>query len=98
MKRHGDAMKQFADALAIHERDMAQWKRSKSSTPPPTKPELPIADRCWTDDATTEAMAMLLQQNPRGLLMVRDELAGWFNFDRYAGGKGGGDAAKWLEM
>ena len=30
--------------------------------------------------------------------MVRDELAGWFNFDRYAGGKGGGDVAKWLEM
>jgi hypothetical protein len=29
---------------------------------------------------------------------VRDELAGWFNFDRYAGGKGGGDVAKWLEM
>ena len=98
MKRHANAMKQHADALAMHERDATQWKRSKSDTPPPAKPEAPIADRCWTDDATTEALAVLLQQNPRGLLMVRDELAGWFNFDRYAGGKGGGDAAKWLEM
>jgi hypothetical protein len=98
MKRHADAMKEYADALAMHERNATQWKRSKSDTPPPTKPEAPIADRCWTDDATTEALAVLLQQNLRGLLMVRDELAGWFNFDRYAGGKGGGDAAKWLEM
>ncbi|MFZ2874576.1 MAG: DUF3987 domain-containing protein [Phycisphaerales bacterium] len=98
MMEHAEAMKQHADALATHERDAAHWKRSKSDTPPPAKPEAPIADRCWTDDATTEALAVLLQQNPRGLLMVRDELAGWFNFDRYAGGKGGGDAAKWLEM
>ena len=98
MKEHAEAIKQHADALAMHERDAAHWKRSKSDTPPPAKPEAPIADRCWTDDATTEALAVLLQQNPRGLLMVRDELAGWFNFDRYAGGKGGGDAAKWLEM
>jgi hypothetical protein len=98
MKEHAKAMKQHADALAMHERDAAHWKKSKSDTPPPAKPEAPIADRCWTDDATTEALAVLLQQNPRGLLMVRDELAGWFNFDRYAGGKGGGDVAKWLEM
>jgi len=98
MKEHADAMKAHADALAVHERDAAHWKKSKSDSPPPAKPEAPVADRCWTDDATTEALAVLLLQNPRGLLMVRDELAGWFNFDRYAGGKGGGDAARWLEM
>jgi hypothetical protein len=97
MKRHKEAMREYADALAMHERDTNAWKRSKSNTPKPAEPEAPVADRYWTDDATTEALAMLLQQNPRGLLMVRDELAGWFNFDRYAGGKGG-DAAKWLEM
>jgi hypothetical protein len=97
MKRHTKAMREYADALAMHERDANAWKRSKSNTPKPAEPEAPVADRCWTDDATTEALAVLLQQNPRGLLMVRDELAGWFNFDRYAGGKGG-DAAKWLEM
>ncbi len=100
MKRHAAAMEEYRDALAMHERDAAQWKRSKSDTPPPAKPEAPIADRCWTDDATTEALAVLLQQNPRGLLMVRDELSGWIGgFDRYSqGGRGGTDAAKWLEM
>jgi hypothetical protein len=97
MKQHAEAMKEHADALAVYERDATHWKKSRSDTPPPAKPEAPIAERCWTDDATTEALAVLLQQNPRGLLMVRDELAGWFNFDRYTGGKGG-DVAKWLEM
>jgi hypothetical protein len=100
MKEHAEAMRQYGDAMMMHERDAAQWKRSKSKsvTPPPAEPEAPIADRCWTDDATVEALGMLLQQNPRGLLMIRDELAGWFDFDRYASGKGGGDVAKWLEM
>lgn len=99
MQRHAEAMKEHAEDLMIYERDAAQWKKqSKSDTPAPAKPEAPIAERCWTDDTTTEALAVLLQQNPRGLLMVRDELAGWFNFDRYVGGKGGGDVAKYLEM
>lgn len=98
MKEHADAMKEHADALAMHERNAANWKKSKSDAPPPASPEIPLADRCWTDDATVEALAVLLQQNPRGLLMIRDELAGWFSFDRYSGGRGGGDVAKWLEM
>ena len=97
MKEHGRAMREYADALATHERDAAHWRKAKSGGAPPTRPEVPVADRCWTDDTTTEALAVLLNQNPRGLLMVRDELAGWFNFDRYSGGKGG-DVAKWLEM
>ncbi len=97
MRRHAEAVREFDVAVVKYERDAARWKRAKSDAEPPTKPEAPIAERCWTDDVTTEALAVLLQQNPRGLLMVRDELAGWFNFDRYAGGKGA-DVAKWLEM
>jgi hypothetical protein len=97
MQRHAEAVKEHEDAVVKYDRDASHWKRSKSDPTPPTKPEAPVAERCWADDVTTEALAVLLQQNPRGLLMVRDELAGWFNFDRYAGGKGG-DAAKWLEM
>src|SRR5262245_61850795 len=38
--------------------------------------------------------------NPRGLLLARDELAGWIgSFDRYSGkGKAGADVANWLSM
>lgn len=98
MKEFGEAQKRYSNDLATYERDAAKWKRGNSHEPPPEKPDAPVATRCWTDDITTEALAVLLQQNPRGLLMVKDELGGWFNFDRYASGKGGGDVAKWLEM
>jgi hypothetical protein len=98
LKRHLAEVKTHAKSTAAHARDMARWTKGDSEGAPPERPEAPIAERCWTDDATTEALVALLQQNPRGLLMVRDELAGWLlSFDRYAGGRGG-DAAKWLEM
>jgi hypothetical protein len=51
----------------------------------PSKPPRP---RVLTMDASTEELQRLLADNPRGLLHMRDELAGWFGgFDRY-GGKG----------
>jgi hypothetical protein len=47
-------------------------------------------------NSTTEKLQRLLAENPRGLLYLRDELAGWFGgFDRY-GGKGE-DRAFFLE-
>jgi hypothetical protein len=40
----------------------------------------------------------VLKDNPGGVMLLRDELSGWFGgMDAYAGGKGGKDAAFWLE-
>jgi hypothetical protein len=89
--------KEHKDAMAAHRRAMTEWNNGAKEGAPPQEPEPPVAERTWTDDATTEAVAKLLEQNPRGILMIRDELSGWFNFDRYAGGSGG-DVAKWIEM
>jgi len=98
IKRHADTMGQYQDDLMRWEKDVATWKRSKGSDDPPAKPDEPKADRCWCDDVTVEALAVLLLNQWRGLLLVRDELSGWLGgFDRYAQGKGG-DVAKWLEM
>ncbi len=98
MRQYGEKMEAYQTELTIHDRAMADWKRCKDNTDPPTKPEPPIADRCWCDDTTIESLAVLLQNQWRGLLVVRDELSGWVaSFDRYAQGKGG-DVAKWLEM
>jgi len=79
---------------------MAAWNRERTTDdPPPTKPEQPSAARYIVSDTTMEALAPLLLTNPRGMLLARDELAGWFgSFDRYTGGKGGGDSAHWLSM
>ena len=60
----------------------------------PLRPERP---RIIASDTTPEALARLLACQPKGLLITRDELAGWLgSFNRYSGGQGG-DRAFWLE-
>lgn len=79
-----------------YEQSSAKWKADKSQ-PVPT---MPVCQQLMASDTTVEALAMLLLDAPRGLLLCRDELSGWFgSFDRYAGkGKASGDAAHWLSM
>ena len=69
-----------ADAQAAqHERDMSS---DSSKT-------VPSARRTLADDATAERLGMLLQSNPRGLLVAADELAGVITgLNQYKGGKG----------
>jgi hypothetical protein len=101
LDRHNEAMKQYEADLARWEKDMAAWKRDRSATnDPPRKPDPPPAERYVVSDTTVEALAPILLANPRGLMLARDELAGWFgSFDRYAGkGKAGADSANWLSM
>lgn len=99
LQAHADEMRQYETALAHYEKDLAQWKRAKGDSDPPDKPEQPQAVRYIVSDTTVEALAPILLANPRGLLLARDELAGWLgSFDRYAGGSGGADAAHWLSM
>jgi len=98
IKRHAEVMDEYQTEAMRHELDLAAWKKSGGEGLPPIEPEQPVLRRCWCDDTTIEALAVLLLQNWRGLLMVRDELAGWLGgFDRYAQGKGS-DVAKWIEM
>lgn len=81
-----------------YEKELAAWKRNKSGGAPPEKPSAPPRLRYIVADATLEAIAPLLQENPHGLLLARDELAAWVRgFNQYKGGKGG-DAAAWLEF
>ncbi len=52
--------------------------------PPPRAPERP---RVCVSDATVEKLASLAAALPRGLLLQRDEIAGWLGaFDKYGGG------------
>lgn len=101
LARHAEATKQYEAELARWEKEFAAWKRSKDPTEdPPPKPDPPQAERFVVSYTTVEALAPILLANPRGLLLARDELAGWVgSFDRYAGkGKAGADAANWLSM
>src|SRR5262249_23501160 len=101
LERHAEEMKQYEAELARWEKDLAAWKRNKNAaSDPPEKPDPPQAERCIVSDTTIEALAPILLVNPRGLLLARDELAGWIcSFDRYGGkGKAGADSANWLSM
>ena len=100
LELHAEAMSQYEADLAHYDKALSAWKRDKKTEePPPAKPDPSQAARFIVSDTTVEALAPLLFANPRGVLMARDELAGWIgSFDRYAGGKGGADAAHWLSM
>jgi hypothetical protein len=101
LERYAQEIKQDEADVARWEKEMAAWKRSKDATEePPAKPDSPQAERFVVSDTTVEALAPILMANPRGLLLARDEVAGWIgSFDRYAGkGKAGADAANWLSM
>jgi hypothetical protein len=74
---------------------------TKQGAPPPDMPsdaeEPPafVPRQLAIADATIEAVADVLQGNPRGLLQYRDELSGWLaNMGRYA--NGGSDRPFWL--
>lgn len=100
-RRQHRAMLDYRDRLQQYEADSESFERSRkgnkgeASSPPVP----PIADRCVADDLTCEALARLLQENPRGLLVARDELGAWFgSFDKYSAGGKGADAARWIEV
>jgi len=97
-RKHAEAMEQYERDKLTYERDLAQWKRQKGDSDPPEKTEEPKAERFVCADATIEALGPILESNPRGVLLARDELAGWLgSFDQYKSGRGG-DTASWLEL
>jgi hypothetical protein len=50
-------------------------------------PERPAPRQLTTNDVTQEKIAELMQQNPRGIMLYRDELSGWFrSFNQYRPG------------
>lgn len=93
------ALTEYENRKLQYEKDLARWKSDKGgAVPMPEKPEPPRRKRYIVADTTLEALAPLIEENPRGLVMVRDELAAWVRgFNQYKGGKGG-DAAAWLEL
>jgi Protein of unknown function (DUF3987) len=85
-----------------------KWKEDRQQAledkPPREPPPMPmealdpgnfIEPRLYATDPTIEKLAALLQVRPRGMMLLRDELAGLFaNMGRYSGGS---DRPFWLE-
>lgn len=59
------------------------------------EPPAPVRPRVCLSDTTLEAAAALSAGNPKGLLLLRDELSGWWRgFNRYGGD---GERKFWIE-
>lgn len=99
-RRWRRAMAEYRTAVAEQKRDRRTADDSADSEEPTEQPTVPIAERFVVSDTTIEALAPLLLENPRGLLLTVDELVGWLgSFDRFnRGGRASADAGRWLSM
>ena len=81
------------------EKDMAVAVQKREEIPPKPREAAhrpaPVRPRVRANDTTVEALTAILPGLPKGVLHVRDELAGWLlNLQRYSGGS---DRPFWLE-
>jgi DNA polymerase I-like protein with 3'-5' exonuclease and polymerase domains len=98
-------MEEYKRLSATYVEEMAAYKAAKKQTEkgegmnPGEPPEQPIRRRVVCSDTTIEKLAEILEDNPRGVLVARDEFAGWLcSFQRYRGERAGSDLPNWLEM
>ncbi len=95
--------KEYAEDKEDWKREVREWEvekrdAQKAGEPAPEEPAPPAMSRCVAGDTTVEALVSILEDNPRGLLVHRDELAGWVrSMDQYKGGKGS-DRQNWLNL
>ncbi|MDG3006081.1 DUF3987 domain-containing protein [Paludisphaera mucosa] len=88
------------EVLALeHSQAIERWKEEYERPGPDGKkqskpPAPPRPRRIDVDDVTMEALPLILADNPRGLVMVRDELTALvMGLNQYKGGKGNDRAA-----
>jgi hypothetical protein len=84
-------MEQYREELDKWEEE-AKQARKAGGEPPGKRPVRPALPRLTVDDITYEALVPALQENPRGLGVLTDELTGWvLRMSQYKGGGQGGD-------
>jgi hypothetical protein len=87
LKLEIEAAKNYEKDLENYKEELAKWAGEKDKSK--AKPKPPIRKRYLTKDATLESLERIHGQNPRGILVYRDELAGDFKSDNmYRNGKG----------
>lgn len=99
LREYSERQQQYERDKKLYDADFAEWKRKgrTSGDPPTEEPPIPVAARYLVDNITLESLAPILQDNPRGVACMVDELGAWFgSFNEYKGS--GSDANRWLEL
>jgi hypothetical protein len=98
IEQHKKDMEEYTSAVQQRKEAKQAHKQGKGE-PPGDEPDKPTLRRIVCADTTIEKLAEILDDNPRGILLARDELAGWLgSFTRYKSGKGATDLPNWLEI
>ena len=100
MREFNCATAEYRDDKEQYDQNVKVWRNANPATrgDRPAEPVPPTCERVLCADTTVEALADRLNNVPRGLLVARDELAGWLaSFNQYKAGQGS-DVAHWLEM
>ena len=93
-----EEQRNFEKEEALYQRSFGEWKGKSLLGDPPAAPQKPVLERFVCDDITMEALVLVLDAQPRSVLLTAEELATWIGgFDQYRGGKGA-DAARWLSI
>src|SRR5207237_1071261 len=100
---HRRALEDYQAAELCYAAELSEWKHRAGKDradagAPPEKPMRPVMGRTFTDDATMEALGRRLHESPRGIVFMRDEIAGWVRgMNQYRGGNGA-DRQRWLSI
>jgi hypothetical protein len=96
--RQNEHKRDYDGAKALYEAQCEDYEARKKAreSPLPPKPVAPVQKHLYANDFTVESLAPILQGNPRGICIVRDELTAWVKeMDRFR--KGGGDRQFFLQ-
>lgn len=89
---------QHKAATDLYRKQLEERKSAAKAKACSDVPIRPVQKRLLVNDTTIEALAFILEDNPRGVGVVRDELSGWLaSFNQYKSGRGA-DEAQWLEL
>jgi putative DNA primase/helicase len=81
--------------MLSHEKNKRDLRKMGEADPRP--PKEPVMERTVVDDTTVEALSRVLKESTRGVLVAKDELAGWIRgMDQYKAGGRGSDRQFWL--
>ena len=83
-------------AVTDYDAKLHAWKEAGKD--PEAKPPKPVAKLFHISDITIEQLVTDCSENPRGLMLVRDEMAGWFGSHTKYSKNGVSDSPAWLSI
>lgn len=97
MDEHRDAMSEWMVENDRHTAAMKEWKANECEGEPPVKQPRPTLRQATLDDTTIEAAAKVMNENPRGVALTKDELIAFVKcLNQYRSGGKGADREFWL--